>query len=174
MGFNGKFRGRGPRGRKNIRNDEWSLAISKTERKDKNGFIFFKAHFSPLPGARKFHYEAVLPELTQKLQEMVRRGQLILSGRYPSSLGGIWIFKAKNRQEAEKLVQENPAVKCNLLTYVLCELFEPLGQLTQYDAQVIKEEPIATPPSPQVIAPQKAETVISQTTERADSFNHSL
>ena len=51
MGPNGKFSGRGPRGRQNTRKDEWSLALSKTERKDKNGFSFYKVQSNSYSGS---------------------------------------------------------------------------------------------------------------------------
>jgi hypothetical protein len=66
---------------------------------------------------------------------------------------------------------ENPAVKCNLLSYKLCELYEPLGQLTQYEAHETLEE---SPAAPKAVFSAPTEAPKAQSAERADSFNHSL
>jgi hypothetical protein len=97
------------------------------------GSLYVQVHFQSVPGARRAHLDAVQPMITQHLHGMVHRGQLILSGGYPASLGGMWLLKVRSREEAERLVREHPAVAANLLTYRLQELQNPLGALLQGD-----------------------------------------
>jgi len=92
-------------------------------------FYYFQVHFQPVPGARKVHFGAILPKLTERMHDMIRRGQLLMAGGYPSSIGGMWLLKVKSRGEAERLVLDNPAVACNLLTHRLIELQEPMGAI---------------------------------------------
>lgn len=97
------------------------------------GSLYVQVHFQSVPGARRAHLDAVQPMITQHLHGMVHRGQLILSGGYPASLGGMWLLKVRSREEAERLVREHPAVAANLLTYRLQELQNPLGALLQME-----------------------------------------
>jgi len=92
-------------------------------------YLYFQVHFQPVPGARKIHFGAIRPKLTERMHDMVRRGQLLMSGTYPSSIGGMWLLKVKSRSEAERLVMDNPAVACNLLTHRLLELQDPMGAI---------------------------------------------
>jgi uncharacterized protein YciI len=101
---------------------------------------YFQVHYQPVPGARKNHFEAIRPKLTEKMHEMIRHGQLLISGGYPSSIGGMWVIKVKNRAEAERLVMDHPAVACNLLTYKLIELQEPEGAII-HEARLQAIEP---------------------------------
>lgn len=94
-------------------------------------FYYFQVHYSGVPGARKVHFAAIKPKLTERLQDMVRRGQLLLCGGYPMSIGGVWLLKVKNRGEAERLIQDNPAVTANLVTYRLVELQDPMGMVVR-------------------------------------------
>lgn len=91
--------------------------------------FYYQVHFQPVPGARKIHFGAIRPKLTERMHDMIRRGQLLMSGGYPSSIGGMWLLKVKSRSEAERLVMDNPAVACNLLTHRLIELQDPMGAI---------------------------------------------
>ncbi|MFZ5434048.1 MAG: YciI family protein [Calditrichota bacterium] len=97
--------------------------------------LYFQIHYQPRPGARKLHLSAVQHKLTERLQDMVRRGQLLLSGGYPTSIGGMWLLRVRSRAEAERLVLDNPAVSCNLVTYRIVELQEPMGVLVQQERE---------------------------------------
>jgi hypothetical protein len=101
---------------------------------------YFQVHFQPVPGARKIHFAAIRPKLTERMHDMIRRGQLLMSGGYPSSIGGMWLLKVKSRGEAERLVLDNPAVACNLLTHRLIELQDPMGAVTHQE----KPQPVET------------------------------
>lgn len=90
---------------------------------------YFQVHFQPVPGARKNHFDAIRPTLLERTHEMIRRGQLLFAGGYPSSIGGMWLLKVKTRSEAERLVLDHPAVACSLLTHKLIELQEPEGAI---------------------------------------------
>jgi uncharacterized protein YciI len=96
-----------------------------------HGYYYFQVHFSQVPGARKIHFNAIKPKLTERLQDMVRRGQLLLCGGYPMSIGGMWLLKVRTRSEAERLIQDNPAVAANLVTFRLVELQEPMGTVVR-------------------------------------------
>jgi uncharacterized protein YciI len=97
------------------------------------GYIYYQVHYAPIPGARKIHFNAIRPKLTERLQDMVRRGQLLICGGYPMSIGGMWLLKVKSRSEAERLIQDNPAVTANLVTFRLVELQEPMGAVVRED-----------------------------------------
>ncbi|HEY3295461.1 MAG TPA: hypothetical protein VGL38_08480 [bacterium] len=101
--------------------------------------LYFQVHFQPVPGARKTHFAAIRPKLTERMHDMIRRGQLLMSGGYPSSIGGMWLLKVKSRSEAERLVQDHPAVACNLLTHRLLELEEPMGAIIHQEKPAIAE-----------------------------------
>jgi hypothetical protein len=103
-------------------------------------FYYFQVHYQPVPGARKAHFDAVGPRLLERTHEMIRHGQLLISGGYPSSIGGLWVLKVKNRAEAERLVMDHPAVACNLLTYRLIELQDPEGMVV-HEARIQAIEP---------------------------------
>jgi hypothetical protein len=90
-------------------------------------FYFVQVHFQPRPGARKTHFDNLLPQLSDLLQSMIRDGQLLLAGGYPSSIGGLWLLKVRTLAEAERLVQAHPAVVAQMLTYRLLDLQEPAG-----------------------------------------------
>jgi len=103
-------------------------------------FYIFQVYFQARPGARRQHFEAVRPKITERLHDMIRRGQLILGGDYPSSTGGTWLLKVRSRSEAERLVMDHPAVGCSLLTYRLIELQDPMGAVLHQERE--------TPPEP--------------------------
>jgi hypothetical protein len=104
------------------------------------GPLYFQVHFQPVPGARKALFVALRPQLGDLQQEMIQRGQLLFSGGYPTSIGGMWLLKADNRAEAEKLVLAHPAVERQLLTWRLLELQEPQGA-------ILAAEPASPPPT---------------------------
>jgi hypothetical protein len=101
---------------------------------------YFQVHFTPLPSAKKKHYIAIQGAITECLQEMVRRGTLLFSGRYTASIGSEWLVKARNRHEVERLAMDHPAVKCNLITYRISELIDTIG--------VLSREEVAPPVEP--------------------------
>jgi hypothetical protein len=96
--------------------------------------LYFQVHFQPVPGARKGLFTALQPQLAAQLQEMIREGQLLFSGGYPTSIGGMWLLKTKDRGEAERLVLAHPAVSGHLLTWRLLELQEPVGLVVAPDS----------------------------------------
>ena len=95
--------------------------------------LYCQVHFQPVPGARKALFDALRPKLTECLQDMMRHGQLLFCGGYPTSIGGMWLLKVQSRAEAEQLVLEHPAVSASLLTWRLLELQEPSGLVVQSD-----------------------------------------
>ncbi|MBU0691471.1 hypothetical protein KKH18_06610 [bacterium] len=99
------------------------------------GPVYVQVHFSGLPGATKKHLHAIKREITEKVQDMTRRGQLILSGRYLSSIGGVWLLKVKTFEEAQRLAKEHPGVKSNLLTYRCYILVENMGMVTRREIE---------------------------------------
>jgi uncharacterized protein YciI len=99
------------------------------------GPAYVQVHFSGLPGATKKHLHAIKREITEKVQDMTRRGQLVLAGRYLSSIGGCWLLKVKNLEEAKRLAKEHPAVKSNLLTYRVNLLVETTGMVTRREVE---------------------------------------
>jgi len=117
--------------------------------------LYFQIHFQARPGARKNHLAAVQPKLTERVHDMVRRGQLLISGGYPTSIGGMWLLRVKSRSEAERLVMDNPAVSCNLVTYRMVELQEPVGMVVLQERELIAAEAAAL----------AAETTVETTTE---------
>lgn len=102
-------------------------------------FLYFQVHYQPRPGAKKSHLSAVQPKLIERLHDMIRRGYLIVSGSYPTSIGGMWLLRVKNRNEAERFVLDNPLVACNLVTYRLIELQDPIGVVVQQERDLIAE-----------------------------------
>ena len=99
------------------------------------GPAYVQVHFSGLPGATKKHLHAIKREITEKVQDMTRRGQLILAGRYLSSIGGVWLLRVKNLEEAQRLAKEHPAVKSNLLTYRVYLLVDNMGMITRREVE---------------------------------------
>jgi uncharacterized protein YciI len=99
------------------------------------GPVFVQVHFSGLPGATKKHLLAIKREIVEKTQDMTRRGQLILAGRYLSSIGGVWLLKVKNFEEAQRLAKEHPAVKSNLLSYRAYILVDTMGMFTRREIE---------------------------------------
>jgi len=127
--------------RRRIQGPRRNVANEATLERPRPDHYYFQVHFQPVPGARKIHFGAIRPKLTERMQDMVRRGQLLMSGGYPSSIGGMWLLKVKSRSEAERLVMDNPAVACNLLKHRLIELQDPMGAVIhQENAHAI--EPI--------------------------------
>jgi hypothetical protein len=120
------------RRRRLIRPAEDPEPTVRVERRPRE-FLYFQVHYQPRPGARKSHLAAVQPKLIERLHDMIRRGQLVLGGSYPSSIGGVWLLKVRSRPEAERLVMDNPAVGCNLVTYRLVELQDPHGVVVQQE-----------------------------------------
>jgi hypothetical protein len=110
-------------------------------------YLYYQVHYQPVPGARKAHLLAVQPKLIERIHDMIRRGQLLLCGTYPTSLGGMWLLKVKSHAEAERLVLENPAVSCNLVTHRLLELQDPIGVVVHLER---------TPPPPDAPVPEKS------------------
>jgi len=102
-------------------------------------YLYVQIHYQPRPSARKNHLAAVQPKLTERLHDMVHRGQLLLCGGYPTSIGGMWLLRVKSRAEAERLVRDNPAVACNLVTYRIVELQDPLGIVVQQERELPAE-----------------------------------
>ncbi len=107
------------------------------------GPYYFQVHFQPVPGARKGLFTALQPQLGEHLREMMQAGQLLFSGGYPTSIGGMWLLKTKNRAEAERLVLAHPAVNGHLLTWRLLELQEPVGLVVPADLN-----PVLKPSNP--------------------------
>jgi hypothetical protein len=114
-------------------NDPVAVAVNGAPAEKRPEYYYFQVHFQPVPGARKIHFGAIRPKLTERMHDMIRRGQLLMSGKYPSSIGGMWLLKVKSRSEAERLVMDNPAVACNLLTHRLIELEDPMGAITHQE-----------------------------------------
>ena len=106
--------------------------VRPVERRQRE-YLYYQVHYQPVPGARKSHLLAVQPKLTERLHDMIRRGQLLMCGSYPSSLGGMWLLKVRSHAEAQRLVLENPAVSCNLVTHRLQELHDPMGVVVQQE-----------------------------------------
>jgi uncharacterized protein YciI len=96
-----------------------------------SGPVYVQVHFSGLPGATKKHLHAIKREITEKVQDMTRRGQLVISGRYLSSIGGVWLLKVKHIEEAQRLAKEHPAVKSNLLTFRVNLMVDTMGMVTR-------------------------------------------
>ena len=101
---------------------------------------FFQVHFAPMPGVKKKDYMAVRPALDELMHGMVRRGQLMMGGRYAMSVGGVWLLRVRNKNEAEKLVGENPIVQNNLVTYRISEIVEPLGMFAKNETPRVDGE----------------------------------
>jgi len=117
------------RGENNFRRRRLIRPIERRQRE----YLYFQVHYQPVPGARKAHLQAVQPKLIERIHDMIRRGQLLMCGTYPSSIGGMWLLKVKSHAEAERLVLENPAVSCNLVTHRLVELHDPIGVVVQQE-----------------------------------------
>jgi hypothetical protein len=118
-------------------------------RKNGRGFVakqvgpfYVQVHFAATPGATKKHLDAIQREITEKTQDMTRRGILIIAGRYLSSVGGMWLLKVNTKEEAEKHAREHPAVKSNLVKFRLKYLQDPTGMLLRRDPNVpvVEEE----------------------------------
>jgi len=117
------------------------IRTSRIPEKRQREYLYYQVHYQPVPGARKTHLQAVQPKLTERVYDMIRRGQLILCGGYPSSIGGMWLIRVKSHAEAERLVLENPAVSCNLVTHRLIELQDPMGVIVQQERIPASAEP---------------------------------
>jgi hypothetical protein len=115
--------------------------IRPIERRQRD-FLYYQVHYQPVPGARKAHLLAIQPKLTERIHDMVRRGQLLLCGTYPTSLGGMWLLRVRSHAEAERLVLENPAVSCNLVRHRLLELMDPTGIAVQQERTLTNEQPL--------------------------------
>ena len=115
--------------------------IRPVERRQRD-YLYYQVHYQPVPGARKAHLLAIQPKLTERIHDMVRRGQLLLCGTYPTSLGGMWLLRVKSHAEAERLVLENPAVSCNLVRHRILELMDPTGIAVQQERTLSSEQPL--------------------------------
>lgn len=118
--------------------------IRPIERRQRD-YLYYQVHYQPVPGARKAHLLAVQPKLTERIHDMVRRGQLLLCGTYPTSLGGMWLLRVKSHAEAERLVLENPLVSCNLVRHRLLELMDPTGIVVHQERTLDSAQPPAFP-----------------------------
>lgn len=132
----GEFRGQSMMRRRRL--------IRPVERRQRD-YLYYQVHYQPVPGARKAHLLAIQPKLTERIHDMVRRGQLLLCGTYPTSLGGMWLLRVKSHAEAERLVLENPAVSCNLVRHRLLELMDPTGIAVQQERTLSNEQPLIFP-----------------------------
>ena len=60
--------------------------------------------------------EAVIEEHFDRLKKALAEGKLVLAGPCNDRAFGIVVFKAQSREEAEKFMKEDPAVKRGLMT----------------------------------------------------------
>lgn len=88
---------------------------------------FVQIHFAGKPGTSKKKLGQHHVALTDHLDQMMRRGQLLACGRYLSSVGGMWLVKVNSPHEAERLAKEHPGVKENLLSFRINVLMEHNG-----------------------------------------------
>ena len=60
--------------------------------------------------------ETVIEEHFDRLKKALAEGKLVLAGPCNDRAFGIVVFKAQSREEAEKFMKEDPAVKRGLMT----------------------------------------------------------
>ena len=75
--------------------------------------------------------EAVIKEHFDRLKKALAEGRLILAGPCNDRAFGIVVFKAQSSEEAEKFMQEDPAVKRGLMTAELHPFHVSLVQSRQ-------------------------------------------
>ena len=102
---------------------------------------FVQVHFTGKPGTNKKKIGLHRVALTDLLDQMMRRGQLLACGRYLSSVGGMWLVKVNSPHEAERLAKEHPGVKENLLSFRINVLMEHNGlflRAAEADRQLVE------------------------------------
>ncbi len=99
--------GRNFRGRKNNRN-------SVPESRD--GYVV-QVHFAGRPGTTKRVMNALRRDVQEYLDALRTNNQLLVAGRYLSSVGGMWLLKVKTMGDAERVARDYPPVKKDLLTF---------------------------------------------------------
>lgn len=111
--------GRSFRGRRATRN---------TIPESPNGYLV-QVHFAGRPGTSKRVMNSLRRDIAAYLDSLKVQGQLLASGRYLSSVGGMWLLKVKTLMDAEKIAREYPPVKKDLLTFRLNVLVDSEGAL---------------------------------------------
>ncbi len=122
--------GRTFRGKRNIRR---SLPESL------DGYVV-QVHFSGRPGTTKRNMNALRNDSQAYLDNLREKGQLLFSGRYLSSVGGMWLIKVRAMIEAEKIAHDYPPVKKDLLTFRLNVLMDRDGVFSR---QMVKDGDLA-------------------------------
>ncbi|MBK6765364.1 MAG: hypothetical protein IPG71_03305 [bacterium] len=116
--------GRSFRGKRNTRN---------TIPESPDGYIV-QVHFAGRPGTNKRIMNALRREVAQYTDDLKMNNSLLASGRYLSSVGGMWLLKVKTLVDAEKIAREYPPVKRDLLTFRLNVLVDSDGSLLRASA----------------------------------------
>ncbi|MCB9357500.1 MAG: hypothetical protein H6505_02915 [Calditrichaeota bacterium] len=93
-----------------------------------DGYVV-QVHFAGKPGTSKRIMNSQRREIHDYLDALKKNGTLLASGRYLSSVGGMWLLKVKTLSDAEKIARGYPPVKKEMLTFRLNILMDTEGEL---------------------------------------------
>ncbi len=91
-----------------------------------DGYVV-QVHFAGRPGTTKRTMNSLRNDSQAYMDTLREKGQLLFSGRYLSSVGGMWLIKVRAMIEAEKLAHDYPPVRKDLLTFRLNVLMDRDG-----------------------------------------------
>lgn len=91
-----------------------------------DGYVV-QVHFAGRPGTTKRVMNSLRNDSQAYVDMLREKGQLLFSGRYLSSVGGMWLIKVRAMIEAEKLAHDYPPVKKDLLTFRINVLMDRDG-----------------------------------------------
>ncbi len=116
--------GRNFRGRRNTRG---------TIPESRDGYVV-QVHFAGRPGTTKRIMNSLRREIHDYLETLRDNGQLLIAGRYLSSVGGMWLLKVKTMGDAEKIARDYPPVIKDFLTFRLNVLVDADNTMLQAKA----------------------------------------
>ncbi|NUO19422.1 hypothetical protein HUU59_08255 [bacterium] len=122
--------GRNFRGRKSTRR---SLPESL------DGYVV-QVHFAGRPGTTKRTMNSLRHDSQAYLDALREKGQLLYSGRYLSSVGGMWLIKVRAMIEAEKLAHDYPPVRKDLLTFRINVLMDRDGVFSKLSTKRTEDD----------------------------------
>ncbi|MCB1060088.1 MAG: hypothetical protein KDB65_07645 [Calditrichaeota bacterium] len=99
--------GRNSRGRKNSRG---------TIPESKDGYVV-QVHFAGRPATTKRLMNTLRRDIQAYLDALRSSGQLLIAGRYLSSVGGMWLLKVRTMGDAERIARDYPPIKKDYLTF---------------------------------------------------------
>lgn len=110
-------------------NPEYNKSLADSLGSDERGMRMYQLVMlktGPVAIADKDSVKQIFAGHMQNISKLVKDGYLVVAGPFGKNdkqYRGLFILKAKNKEEAEKLLMTDPAVKSGLLAYDLLDWY---------------------------------------------------